>query len=402
MNETQNHALVLSESDDIRQELGLVESRNLVVGDDTDPALEQKAAKFVQDVLAFDPKDPAQANTREQNIATVEMLGEKTRKEAGHRSAMLREPIRKLAARGEDGGEVADALVNLKSQVEELDPVKFDFTPGWFSRTLGWLPGVGTPLKNYFTKFESSQTVLDAIIRSMKGGKHLLQRDNVTLSQDQDVFRSLTLRLEKAVQLGMLIDRKISYALDREILPDDPRRRFAEDELLFPLRQRIQDLQQQLAVNQQGVLAIELIIRNNKELIKGVDRAVNTTVGALNVAITVAMALANQKIVLDKIEDVNKVTSGLIERTAAQLKTQGTAIHKQAGTAQLDMDSLKRAFGDVNAALNDISVFRQKALPRMADNILEMEKLTQTSEESIRRMEQGNKVEPVVYLDVDD
>jgi len=38
------------------------------------------------------------------------------------------------------------------------------------------------------------------------------------------------------------------------------------------LRQRIQDLQQQLAVNQQGVLAVELIIRNNKELMKGVDK----------------------------------------------------------------------------------------------------------------------------------
>jgi uncharacterized protein YaaN involved in tellurite resistance len=120
----------------------------------------------------------------------------------------------------------------------------------------------------------------------------------------------------------MLIDQKLSYSLEREVPADDPRYAFIQEELLFPLRQRIQDLQQQLAVNQQGVLAIELIVRNNKELIKGVDRAVNVTINALNVAVTVALALANQKIVLDKIQAVNVVTDRLIAQTAATLRSQ--------------------------------------------------------------------------------
>ena len=82
-------------------------------------------------------------------------------------------------------------------------------------------------------------------------------------------------RLQKAIQLAQLMDQKLQYKLDREIEADDPQAAFIKEELLFPLRQRIMDLQQTLNVNQQGILTIEVIIRNNRELVRGVDRALN-------------------------------------------------------------------------------------------------------------------------------
>ncbi|WP_419660821.1 toxic anion resistance family protein [Desulfosarcina variabilis str. Montpellier] len=401
MTTTTSQELVLADPLAIQQDVGLVDPQAISVPDTPDPQLDQQASAFVQAILGLNPEDPANFDAWQQNKVAVEHLGSKSQKDAAHRSAMLKEPISKLAARGEDGGEVANALVNLKLKVEELDPGQFDFKAGWFSRTLGFLPGVGTPLKRFFTRFESSQTVIDAIMRSLEEGKKVLQRDNVTLNQDQKAMRELTHRLQKTIELGMLIDQKIDYALEREIPGEDPRRRFIEDEILFPLRQRIQDLQQQLAVNQQGVLAIEIIIRNNKELVKGVDRGMNVTVNALNVAVTVALALANQKIVLDKIDAVNKTTNRLIAQTAAQLRTQGTEIHKQASSTQLDMETLKKAFVDINGALDDISDFRKKALPQMAQSILEMDTLTKTTEAAILRMEKGTQMEPVFSLDID-
>ncbi|NIN68436.1 MAG: toxic anion resistance protein, partial [Anaerolineae bacterium] len=103
----------------------------------------------------------------------------------------------------------------------------------------------------------------DAIFRALEEGANVLKRDNITLAQDQKAMRLLTFKLQKTVQLGLLVDQKLSYALERDMAPDDPRRKFIEEELLFPLRQRVQDVQQQLAVNQQGVLSIEIVIRNN-------------------------------------------------------------------------------------------------------------------------------------------
>ena len=395
-------ALAHADPAGIKQEFGLVDPGSISLATTPPPELDNKADDFVNLIMSFDPNDPAQLNAKDQKIEAVENLGSKTQKKAAHRSAMLKEPIRKLAARGEDGGVVANSLVDLKTQVEELDPGRFDFKAGWITRTIGMIPGIGTPLKRYFSRFESSQTVIDAIVCALEEGKNVLQRDNITLSQDQKAMRALTTNLEKGVQLGMLIDEKLGYILKREIQPDDTRHKFIQDELVFPLRQRIQELQQQLAVNQQGVLAIELIIRNNKELIKGVDRGINVTLNALNVAVTVALALANQKIVLDKINAVNKVTNNLISQTASQLRTQGAEIHKQASGTQLDIDTLKKAFADINGALDDISTFRQQALPVMANNILEMDKLAKTTEESIRKIEQGNKASTAISLDVVD
>lgn len=393
--------LALDDTDKMKQELGLVDPTAVVPDEEVDPALEKMAEEFIQQIMSFDPENAEQVDMREQNVATVENLGAKTQRDAATRSAMLREPIRKLAAKGEDGGEVANALVELNVQVEELDPGNFDFNEGWFPRMVGFLPGVGKPLKRYFLKFESAQTVLDAIFRSLQSGAGMLKRDNTTLIEDQKRMRAITIKLKKAIQLGMLIDQKMSYVLERELSAEDPKYSFMQDELLFPLRQRIVDLQQQLAVNQQAVLAIEIIIRNNKELIRGVSRAINVTVNALNVAVTVALALANQKIVLGKIEMINATTNKLIGDTARQLKEQGVAIHKQAASSQLDINTLKRAFADITAALDGISKYRREALPKMAGAIVEMDGLINEAEQSIESMEKGNKVSPSMYLEID-
>ena len=396
---TNTAAMTLPTVSELKNELALTDPQSLTVTDGAEQDIEEAAEKFVVAVLTFNPDDPSQQDARDANIAAVETLGGKTQEEASRRSAMLKQPIRSLAAKSEDGGEVARSLVELNVQVDELDPGKFDLEAGWFARTLGRLPGIGTPLQKYFLKFEQADTVIDAIVRSLKEGKGQLSRDNMTLVQDQKAMRGFTYRLEKTIKLGMRIDDRLNYALEREVEPGDTKATFIKEELLFPLRQRIQDLQQQLAVNQQGVLAIELIVRNNKELIKGVDRAINVTVNMLSVAVTVALALANQKIVLEKIEAINKTTNRLIEETAARLKTQGAAIQKQAASTQLSMESLSRAFDDIHAALDDISTFRQNALPEMAKNILEMDQMNAAAEEQIRQQEQGNQAAPSIELD---
>jgi uncharacterized protein YaaN involved in tellurite resistance len=244
--------------------------------------------------------------------------------------------------------------------------------------------------------------VIDSIIKSLEGGRDQLKRDNVTVGEDQKAMRELTLHLSDQVALAQALDDAISYKLEGEISREDSRRRFVEEELLFPLRQRTMDLQQQLAVNQQGVLATEIIVRNNRELVRGVNRAVDVTVSALQVAVTVALALAHQKIVLDQVEAVNRTTSDLIAGTAERLKTQGTAIHEQAAGTMLDMDSLRSAFEDINIALDEISRYRREALPQMANTILELDRMTEEGEASIERLEKGQAVSPAIDLDVGD
>lgn len=363
---------------------------------DPDSELQERARTQASHLLSFDPADES---SREQSRMAIEEMGQDLQRRAASRSRMLQQPVREMARGSEDGGPVAKSLVDLRVEVEKLDPVSLDLDPGWFTRLVGAVPGVGTPLKRYFMRYESSQVVIDSIIRSLEGGRDELKRDNVTLGEDQKAMRDLTLYLTQQVALAQALDEAIQYKLEREISQDDPRRSFIEEELLFPLRQRTMDLQQQLAVNQQGVLATEIIVRNNRELVRGVNRAVDVTVSALQVAVTVALALAHQKVVLDKVEAVNRTTSTLIAGTAERLKTQGTAIHEQAAGTMLDMDSLRSAFEDINIALDEISRYRREALPQMANSILELDQMTADGEAAIGRLEQGQASSAAINLE---
>jgi uncharacterized protein YaaN involved in tellurite resistance len=353
---------------------------------DPDEELRSRAMVQVDQLLAVDPSDEESRNAAR---AAVDSMGRDLQQRSATRSRMLQAPLRDISHASDDGGPVAKSLADLRIEVEKLDPAGIDMDAGWFTRAVGRIPGVGTPLKRYFMRYESSQTQIDAIVGSLEKGRDQLKRDNVTLSDDQKQMRELTMSLADQVALAGALDRAVVSKLEREILPDDPRRQFVEEDILFALRQRTLDLQQQLAVNQQGVLATELIIRNNRELVRGVDRALDVTMSALLVAVTVALALAHQKIVLDKIEAINTTTSEMIAGTAERLKTQGTAIHEQATSTMLDMEALRSAFEDINIALDEISRYRREALPTMAGTILELDQLTAQSEEAIERLESG-------------
>jgi len=354
-----------------------------------DPELAAMADAFVRDVLSNADSEGA-ANRQRQ---AVDGMGIEIQRQAAHRSAMLQAPIRKLAHQGDEGGPVAKALLELRAKMEELDPNRRNLAGGGVSRLLSFLPGGGNRMQRYFREFETAQESLDAIIRDLEAGREMLRRDNLTLADDQEALRALLGQLKRQIELGRLIDRRFE-AKAVELAKDDPRRRFVEEELMFPLRQRIVDLQQQLAVSQQGVLALEVVIRNNRELMRGVDRAINVTVSALNVAVTVAMALANQRLVLDRVEALNATTSDLIAGTAQTLRSQGVEIQTRASSTVLDMEKLRQAFSDVLGAIDEVSRYRREALPRLDEQIDRLQELAAKGDAAIAQLEQGNAVEP--------
>src|SRR3546814_9818233 len=73
---------------------------------------------------------------------------------------------------------------------------------------------------------------------------------------------------------------------------------------LFEVRQRHTDLITQMAVSQQSYAMLGLIGTNNNDLIKGIDRASSTTIAALQTAVVAAQTLANQNLVLSRINGV--------------------------------------------------------------------------------------------------
>lgn len=202
-------------------------------------------------------------------------------------------------------------------------------------------------------------------------------------------MRELTKKLNNELELGIAMDEQISAKIEEAKLngEDEEKVKFVTEEILFPLRQRVMDMQQMVVVNHQGIVAMEVIKRNNKELIRGVDRAKTVTVTALRTAVMVASALYNQKIVLEKIGILNETTSNIISSTGRMLKEQGAEIQKQATESTISPEVLKQAFQDAIAALEDISTFKEQALPKMHETITQFRELAETGEREIARLE---------------
>lgn len=320
-------------------------------------------------------------------LKSIDEFGLDTIQRSSQKNALLEVSIKNLSKIGDEGGEVAVGLTELQRAMKDLDPSMIDFTKkGFFGR-------VSNPIRSYFDKYQKADNVINDIMESLERGKATLKNDNTTLEIEEISMRDLTKKLAKEIEMGIMMDEEISAALDKaKANNDDPDRiSFVSEEILFPLRQRVMDMQQMIVVNQQGIIAIEVIRRNNKELIRGVDRAKNVTISALRTATIVASALYNQKIVLNKIDLLNKTTNDLISGTSKMLKEQGAEVQKQSIEANISIDTLKVAFSDTLEALNAISTYKQEALPKLKETITQFKELADLGEKQISKLENREK-----------
>lgn len=347
--------------------------------------LQALAERNVAEILTMDLDEFAK---KKYILQSIESFGDASMKSSAAKNSLLQVTVGNLSRDGDEGGIVAKGLMNLNRELKDLDPSLIDFTK------TGILGKFFNPIRDYFDRYQKADLAIADIIVSLDKGKTILKNDNTTLEIEQQALRSLTKKLMKEIQLGTMMDESIETQIEAaKARNEDPENvKFVTEEILFPLRQRIMDMQQMVVVNQQGVMAMEIVIRNNKELMRGVERAKNVTISALRTSVMVAGALYNQNIVLEKIQMLNKTTDDIISSTSQILKKQGVEIQKQS-METTSVETLKIAFADVMEALDSINTYKQEALPKMRDTINQFKELAAKSEEQIQQLEKGHKLE---------
>ena len=243
-------------------------------------------------------------------------------------------------------------LNELRNTVTDLDPNRADLTGA--KKILKWIPG-GDKIQKYFQKYESAQTQLNAIIKSLESGQDDLRKDNAAIETEKANMWTTMGKLSEYNALASALDTAVTEKVaELEAAGNTEAANTLKSDALFAIRQRRQDIMTQMAVSVQGYMALDLVRKNNIELIKGVDRAQTTTVSALRTAVIVSQALARQKLVLDQISALNTTTSNLIESTSNQLRIQGAEINQQAASSTIDIQKLQVAFDNVFQTMDAI------------------------------------------------
>lgn len=346
--------------------------------DEQKTKLEEKVDGFIADLIAQDANSPEFG-------ARVDQLTNMGRKEImeanGQSNRFLDRPVR---AMDQESGVGAD-LAELRRTIEDLDPsTKGDLMAP--RKLFGIIP-FGSKVRNYFDGYKSAQSHISTILTRLASGKDELLKDNAAIAVERQNLWAAMGRLEQMIHVSKTLDARLE-AKAMELESTDPAKSKAiRETALFYVRQRTTDLLTQMAVTVQGYLALDLVKKNNVELVKGVDRASTTTVGALRTAVTVAQALTNQKLVLEQITALNTTTAKIIDGTGEMLKNQTAQIHEQAASSTIPLETLQRAFQNIYDTMDNIDAFKLKALDSMKQTVTTLSSEVEKSKGYIARAE---------------
>ncbi|MFF8725253.1 toxic anion resistance protein [Streptomyces sp. NPDC015171] len=322
----------------------------------------RKAASFVEQLAALDARSPEFAG----KVGEITALGAgEMRTAAAQSNRMLERAVRSLPGKGGDAqAKVAGSLVELRRVVEDLDPRDL---PASRARTfLSRLPG-GNKLRDHLAKYASAQGNLNKIVGALRGGQDELRRDNAALQTERGRLWETMGRLQEYVVLTQALDTAVE---EHVLAVADPQEADAlRADVLFPVRQKNQDLLTQLAVCAQGYLAMDVVRRNNEELIKGVDRAATTTVSALRISVMLASALDRQKKVVEQVDALRGTTEELIRNNAEMLATQSGEIQRIAADPAVGVETLRAAFQQIYRTLDAIDSYKAQATEVMASTV---------------------------------
>jgi uncharacterized protein YaaN involved in tellurite resistance len=337
--------------------------------------LDKRVSQFVDELAALDSNSPEFGKKVDQ----LTSMGRKEIAEAaGASNRFLDRPVKAI---DKDTGIGAD-LTELRRTVEALDPKEATKT----KKFLGIIP-FGNRIDRYFDKYRSSQTHIQKILGSLADGKDELLMDNAAIDTERANLWKTMHKLEQMAHISKSLDQQLEDKANELDSTDPAKAKAIRETALFYTRQRTTDLLTQMAVTVQGYLALDLVKKNNVELVKGVDRASTTTVSALRTAVTVAQALTNQKLVLEQIGALNTTTAGMIDTTGEMLKSQTGAIHEQAASATIPLETLQRAFQNIYDTMDQIDRFKLQALDNMKQTVNTLSNEVEKSKGYIARAE---------------
>ncbi|MFF9911985.1 toxic anion resistance protein [Streptomyces sp. NPDC013457] len=323
--------------------------------------MSRRAVEYVDSLAGLDARSPEFAG----RIGEIAALGAgDMRSAAAQSNRMLDRTVRSLAEGGDAQSRVGASLVELRRTVEDLDPRD---TPGKGARRLlSKLPG-GNKLRDHVARYASSQGTLTGIVGALRGGQDELRRDNAALQTERARLWETMGKLQEYAVLTEALDGAVEERI--ALTPDPAAADALRSDVLFPVRQKHQDLLTQLAVCAQGYLAMDVVRRNNDELIKGVERAATSTVSALRIAVMLSSALENQRKVAEQVNVLRSTTEDLIRGNAEMLSTQSGEIQRIAADPAVGAETLRSAFQQIYRTLDAIDTYKVQATESMAATV---------------------------------
>lgn len=358
--------------------------------------LDEDVDAFMEDILSAE----LHSDGMNKMVDTIENLGNDTvRANSRATNRLLEMPLREAKNNGSGAtNDILGKLSELRNLAIKLDPKSQNTYKN--NTILGFkIPfGAGKKVDDVLQNFRNSKDQLDDIRKSLLNGRDGLQEDIATLDTERAQHYARMSELEQWSYLAAELYRRLTEKVV-EIEGTDPLRAKAiKDEILFPLNQKRMDFVQDTVVAMNTYMGYQTIITNNKQLIRGVNRAINTTMGALTSSIIISQALDNQQEILNGIQALSATTSQIMEAGAVRMEIQAQEIAKSASNSTLEIEALQRTTEALVRTVEGVQNFRADSLKSMDSSIEVLRGLVAKGKEGldvVARKRVGNLMEEV-------
>ncbi|HEY8356771.1 MAG TPA: toxic anion resistance protein [Ramlibacter sp.] len=322
-------------------------------------AVEDQVSRFMDGLM----KEDVQSEAFKARLDSAFALG---REEVSIASSLMQGRLLQRNFVGMEDTSAFKAIQEMRSHLDELNPGRDGdlFQP---QKLLGIIP-YGNKLQGYFRKYQGASGQLQKSMQQLYAARDDMQRDVVELEATRGKLWEAMQKLSAAIHFAETLDARLAAKVEALKATDATRAKALEQEVLFYVRQNLQDMLTQQAVCTNGYLALDVLKKTGREMMNGCSRVATSGMSALAVAQTVARATGNQIKVMEMLSGVNATVEGLIAESGRQLNTHVDKTTQFAQNPMVGMEKLKEMFDQTFKAMDAMDTFRTKAVEVMGQN----------------------------------
>ncbi len=340
------------------------------------PQVRDAASKFVSDLLANRSKDAAK-QMLDYGSDTSNRLAK------DFRAYSIIRP--KDLENDSDGKKILAVMETLDSTMVKLNPsgINFSKTPRKFFANI-----FGSKIMSYWNRYTNLYPQLD---ENMNLFRDLIQRkdkDTELLQQRKLDFILVMKDQYKVILVAMAIDEELEKSLDGK--PEEEQQ-FIQEQWLYPLRKRIMTLQEAYVAYYDFVLAAEVVVRGNRELLLDAREKVKVAEVALKNGIYLAHELHEQGFLIEGIETLSQTTTQMRAAVREMLGRNTEAIKTHANNTLVSVDEWQAGIQESIALFEGWRSFRRDSLGTLKAKNEELNVIVQAAIEETKKLEKADQ-----------
>ncbi len=371
----------------VRETLGLPKDFS---PQEQEATLKLKAEEFINALM----KGDATSNEKQTAIFTIASKEQQHVIELGKGFSIRLKDLKK----DNDGKEIAGIIEKLSKDFDTINPGNINWsTPKKkIKKFLGVIP-FGNAISKYWEKYQDVMVIINENIVLVENLLDKKEQDIVSINARKDAFLGSMAEYHKAIIAGTIIKETLERKIDEE--QDEEKKRFMQENWLYPLSKRIMALQESYLSAFDSAISAELVARGHRELIMDLREKNKIAIIRLQTGVWLAAELYDQKLMLESSKALKEANKNLADAVHRMLGTYQAEIQKEATDSFQAFEQWQQHMQQTIQLYTEAKEFRVNALPVLNEKIAKFGELMVIAEEKAAEIKKAGESQPPKFLE---